>query len=170
MCRQSEKRLLNSNISSTCPRNMVNWITNGWDLLASLGHPNKFQPVSRLAWLRYCTDVAQRRSTKLCKTFGNLLGWYTIYAFYGLLPLNGILPATLFTNASKSCVFLYWQRYCAALEQRPSVKPCGVVQGMELRNFRRRRHLYSAGRPSCWAMAHTLVLSYFRVRSSYTKT
>ena len=99
MYRQSEKNLLSSNISSTCPRNMVNWITNGWDLLASLGHPNKFQPVSRLAWLRYCTDVAQRRSTKLCRTFGNLLGWYTIYAFLWLLSLtpDRILPAAKFT-------------------------------------------------------------------------
>jgi len=31
-----------------------------------------------------------------------------------------------------------------------------VVQGMELRNFRRRRHLYSAGRPSRWISAHIL--------------
>jgi len=47
---------------------------------------------------------------------------------------------------------LYWQRYMA-LEQRPSAKLCGVVQGMELRNFRSGRHLYSAGLPSCWASA-----------------
>jgi len=35
-----------------------------------------------------------------------------------------------------------------------------VVQGMELPNFRRGRHLYSAGRPSSWASAHILVLSW----------
>jgi len=46
--------------------------TNGWDRLASLGHPSKFQPVS--SWLPYCTDVAQQRSTKRCATFGRLLG------------------------------------------------------------------------------------------------
>jgi len=41
------KKLLNSNTSSTCPDNMVNFglLT---DLLASLGHPYKFQRVSRL--------------------------------------------------------------------------------------------------------------------------
>jgi len=38
--------------------------------------------------------------------------------------------------ASKSCVLLYWQRYCTALEQWASAKLCGVVQGMELRSFR----------------------------------
>ena len=32
---------------------------------------------------------------------------------------------------------------------------------MELRNFRRGRHLYSAGRPSRWASAHILVLVSF---------
>jgi len=38
---------------------------------------------------------------------------------------------------SKSCVLLYWQRYCTALEQWASAKlRCCVVQGMELRNFR----------------------------------
>ena len=58
---------------------------------------------------------------------------------------------------SKSCVLLYWQRYYTALQQRASSKLCGVVQGMELRNFRRRRQLYSAGRPSRWASAHILV-------------
>jgi len=31
------------------------------------------------SWLRYCTDVAQRRSTKLCTMFGRLLCWYTMY-------------------------------------------------------------------------------------------
>ena len=31
---------------------------------------------------------------------------------------------------------------------------CGVVQGMELRNFCRGRHFCSAGRPSRWASAH----------------
>jgi len=40
----------------------------------------------------------------------------------------------------------------------PSVShDCSVVQGIELRNFRRGRHLYSAGRPSRWASAHILV-------------
>jgi len=48
-------------------------------------------------------------------------------------------------------------RYCTALEQRSSAKICGMLQGMELRNFRRRRHLYSAWRPSRLVLAHILV-------------
>jgi len=61
---------------------------------------------------------------------------------------------------SKSCVLLYWLRYCTALQQRASAKLCGVVQGLELRNFRRGCHLYSAVRPSRWASAHVLVITF----------
>ena len=31
--------------------------------------------------LRYCSDVAYRRPTKLCATYDRLLAWYTIYTF-----------------------------------------------------------------------------------------
>jgi len=58
---------------------------------------------------------------------------------------------------SQSCILLCCQCYCTALQQRGSAKPCGVVQGMELRNFGRGHHLYSAGWPSRYASAHILV-------------
>ena len=68
--------------------------------MASLGHPSKFQQVSRLAFVTVATsvvddhgfrstDVAHRRQTNLCTIFGRLLGWYTIYTFSGALaPLT----------------------------------------------------------------------------------
>ena len=34
-------------------------------------------------WLRYCTDAAQRRSTKLCTMFSRLMGWYAVYVHFG---------------------------------------------------------------------------------------
>jgi len=40
------------------------------------------------SWLRYRTDVTQRKSTKLCAMFGRLLGWYTVYTFWGSCPLT----------------------------------------------------------------------------------
>jgi len=44
-----KKNLLSSNVSSTCPPKFVYLRpTSGWDLLASLGHPCKFQWVSHL--------------------------------------------------------------------------------------------------------------------------
>jgi len=46
---------------------------------------------------RYCSDVDQRKSTKLCTILGRLLGWYTMYTFWGLLRPYGILPGAEFT-------------------------------------------------------------------------
>jgi len=91
------------------------------------------------SWLHCCSDVAHRRPTKLSTIFGRLLGWYTIYTF-----LEDFCPWRNFATckihfASKSCVLLYCQRYCTALQQRASANVCGVVQRMELGNFRRRR-------------------------------
>jgi len=65
-----------------CCGQMVAHLSNCWALVAY--------------WLRYCTDVAERRSTKLCTTFGRLLGWYTI----GALAPNGILSGAKFTLRS----------------------------------------------------------------------
>jgi len=67
--------------------------------------------------LRYCIDVAQRRSTKLCTMFGRLLGWYT----------NEILPGAKFT-LRPSLAFSYIGSVTARHEQWASVKLCGVQQ------------------------------------------
>ena len=74
--------------------------------------------------LRYCTDVTQRTSTKLCMMFGRLLGWYTTYTFLGVLPRNRILPDAKFTLQPS---LAFWHCYCMALEQWVSAKLC-VVQ------------------------------------------
>jgi len=110
--------------------------------------------------LCYCGDVAHWRPAKLCTMFGHLIGWYTISRFSVVLApwCNFALCILHFT--SKSCILLYWQCYCTALQQRAWAKLCSVVQWMELRNFCRGRHLYSAGRPSRWALFHILVLYY----------
>ena len=48
-CIGNQKSLLDSNMSSTCPPRYGELRPiNGWDLLAVLGHPSKFQRVSRL--------------------------------------------------------------------------------------------------------------------------
>ena len=77
--------------------------------------------------------------------------------------LSGLLPRRNFARCkihftSKSCVLLYWQRHYTALQQWASAKLCGMVQGMELPNFRTGHHLYSAAWPSRWASAHILHL------------
>ena len=117
----------------------------------------------------YCSDVAHCRPTKLCTMFGRLLGWYTVYTFSGALaPLRNFATCKIHF-ASKSCVLLYWQRYFTALQQRPPAELWDVVQGMELRNCCRRRHLFSAGGPSRCALAHILVL-FFLAYSQRSET
>jgi len=68
------------------------------------GTPANFNGFRALAWIRYCSDVAQHRSTKLCTMFVRLLDWYTVYTFLGLLIANGCK----IHFASKSYVLLYW--------------------------------------------------------------
>ena len=142
----NRKKLLNSHISSTCPHNMANF----GPPVAEIGSRVFGTPAISTGFtscLCCCSDAAHRRPTKLCTMFGpspRLLHY--IYIFGGSYPLIHC--------SSKSCVLLYWQHYCTALPRRASAKLCSMVQGMELRNFHRRLHLYSAGRPSRWASAH----------------
>jgi len=63
------------------------------------------------SWLRYCTDVAQRRSTKLCTMFHRSLGWYTVYSLSGVLA-----PLTEFYQVQNSlCVQVLRSHVLAAL-------------------------------------------------------
>jgi len=79
-----------------------------------------------------------------------------IYNFSGSSPLMEFFQVqnSLYVQVLRSPIL------AALLHGAPaagSAKVCGMVQGMELWNFRRRRHLYSAGRPSRWASAHILL-------------
>jgi len=126
--------------------------TNGWDRFGSLGHPSKFQPVLRLGFITAPTSFNRGQQNFGCLVV-SCAG--TLYIHFWELQLAKFRKGAPLRNlasckihfASKSCVLLYWHHYCTALKQRASAKLCGVVQGMELRNFRRERHLYLAGRP-----------------------
>ena len=99
-----------------------------------MGHPSKFQRVTRLGFVTAPMSLkSQRRSTKLCKMFGRLLRWYNLYIqFWGLLPTTTEFCHVQHSHCGKSCVLLYWQRYCTTLEQYASAKLCGMLQGREL--------------------------------------
>ena len=127
--------------------------------MASLGYPCKFQLVSRLS-----SVTAAKSLTGGQPNFARCLVVFwaaTLYAYVHFrrpLPLTEFWPVqnSLYVQVLRSPI-LAALRYWTALQQRASAKLCGVVQGMELPNFRRGRHLYSTGRP--WVSAHILVLS-----------
>ena len=110
-------------MSSTCPHNMVNFSP----LAAEICWWVWGTPANFASWQRYCSDFAQRRPTKLCTLFGRVLRCYTIYTFLGALAPDKNFARCKIHFTSKSCVLLYCQRYCTALQQRASAKLYGVV-------------------------------------------
>ena len=78
---------------------------------------------------------------------------HNIYVFGGSWPPDGILPGAKFT-LHPSLAFSYIVSITAAGCQ---TLWRGTWNGI-IRNFRRGRHLYSAGWPSHWVLAHILVL------------
>jgi len=110
------------------------------------------------SWLRYCIHTSLNGSQpNFARCLADCWAGIIYILFGGSCPWQNFSRCKIHFR-SKSCVLLYWQRYCTALQQRASAKLCGVVQGMELRNFRRRCHLYWAARSWRWALAHILVL------------
>ena len=125
MYRQSEKNLLSSNISSRCPRNMVNFgllaaeiVSLVWGTLANF---NGFRVLASL--LQRC------HSTEANQTFHN------VWPIPGLVDyiyiFGGCCSLTEFCQVQNSLCVLsfalsYWQRYCTAVEQWAQAKLCGV--------------------------------------------
>jgi len=115
------------------------------------GTPANFNRFHVLASLLH-----RRHSMEVNKTLQDI--WpspglvHYIYIFWGSCPQMEFcqLQSSLWYKRSPTLVALLHGTRAAA-------KLCGVVQGMELWNFRRVGHLYSAGRPSRWASVHILV-------------
>ena len=144
MYRQSEK-MLNSNIFSRCHHNMANFGPLTAEICSGVWAPQQIS-MGFESWLRYCSDVAQRRPTKLCTLFGRLLGTFA----------GGSCPLAEFCQLQNSlCVQVLRSHILAALLH-------GTSSGCQpyFAALNRGRHLYSAGRPSRWALAHILVSIY----------
>ena len=70
--------------------------SSGWGRFGSWGHPRQIS-TGFASWLRYCTDVAQWRSTKLWRSLAVCWGGALYIHFWGLLSRDGILPGAMFT-------------------------------------------------------------------------
>ena len=157
-CIDNRKKLLNDNIFFRRPHNMANFgpvmADIGWRVWSTPANFNGFRVLASL--------LQRRRSPETNQTLHGV--WpspgvlHYIYIFWGLLPSDGILPGAKLT-LRPSVAFSYIDSITARHWSTGRQPNCGVVQGMELRNFRRGCHLYSAGRPSRWASAHILALS-----------
>ena len=105
-CIDNRKMLLSINISSICLHNLVNTAHQRLRAVREFGAPQQIS-TGFASCQRYCTDVAQRKSTKLCTMFGCLLRWYIIYTFLGAItPLRNFARCKIHF-ASKSCVLPY---------------------------------------------------------------
>jgi len=123
--------------------------TSGWDRFTSLGHSSKFQMVSGLGFVTALTSLnGGQRNFARCLT----VSWAgTLHIdFRVLLSPNRILPRAKFTfhpSLAFCCIFSITARHSSSGRQ-PNFAA-----------FIRGRHLYSAGRPSCWVSALILVFT-----------
>ena len=115
-----------------------------------MGHPSKFQWVSRLGFVTAATSV-NRSQPNFARC--SAVSWAcTLYIhFRGLLPRDGIYPGAkliLCPSLALSYIVSVSARHRSS-EREPNFAALS-----------RGRHLYSAGWPSCWALAH--ISSYGR--------
>jgi len=108
LCRAISSQLrhvstIGKKLAAICPPHVpIIWwtsATNGWDLLASLGHPckPKFQRVSRLAFVTAATSLTGGQGQP---NFARCMAVWpgTLYIhFRDILPPDGILPRAKFT-------------------------------------------------------------------------
>jgi len=104
-------------VKQQCPHNMANFGPLAADIGSGVwGTPANF--IGFTSWLCYCSDVIHRRPTKLARCLA--VSWAgTLYIHFS----GALAPWQNFTTckihfASKSCIFLHWQHYCTALQQR----------------------------------------------------
>jgi len=131
------------------------WPTSGWDLLSSLGHPSKFQGVLRRGFVTAPTSLNGSQpnfARYLAISWTGALHICICIHFRGLLPHNRILPGAKFT-LHPSLAFSYIGSVCVCVLH--GIRVMGVSETVALN---RGRHLYLAGRPSRWALAHILVV------------
>jgi len=109
MCQQSEKNLLNSNISPTCPHNMVNFGPLAADIGSLVwGNPANFNGFRVLASLH------RRRSPEVTHTFHNV--WPSPGLVQYVYIFGGSCPLTEFCQVQTSlCVHVLRSPILAAL-------------------------------------------------------
>ena len=157
--------MLSSSISSTCPHNMVNFGPLAAEIVSLVwgtpGNSNGFRVFSTL--------LQRRRSTEINQTLHYV--WPSPGLVRYIYTFGISCPLTEFCHVQNSiCVHLCTiAQVSGAISSQLRVSRLGSVTARHSSSgrsqtaaFNRGRHLYSLGRPSRWALAHILVLSYGR--------
>jgi len=111
-----------------------------WRVCGTTANFNGFHVLAALLQ-RLCSPEANQTLHDVWPSPGLL---HYIYIFGGLAPLWNFAMCKVHIT-SKCCIFLYWQHYCTASSTGRQPNFAALNRG---------RHLYSAGRPSRWALAH----------------
>jgi len=144
-----KKHLLNSSFSSTCPHSMANFGRLAAEIVLGVwGTPANFNRFRVLALL-----VQRHRSRRLLDVWPCSVLVQYVYTFWGLLPRYGVLPGEKFTLCPS--LALSYIGSVTAWHSSSGGQPNFAV-------LSRGRHLYLAGRPSRWALAHILVWLFSR--------
>jgi len=119
--------------------------TSGWDHFVSLGHPSKFQRVSRLGFVTAVTLLnGSQPNFAWCLAISCAA---TLYIhFWWLLPRNRSLPGAKCT--------LRLQVLCSPVSS-VTARHSSSGHKPNFAALSTGRHLYSAGRPSRWAFPHS---------------
>jgi len=110
MYRQSEKNLLSSNISCTCPRNMLNFgllaAEIRWQVWGTLQISTGFA-----SWQRYCTALSSGRQPNIAalnrEPHLSSAGWPSRWALAHILVLLQVL-LPLLSYLSHHCYYYYY--------------------------------------------------------------
>ena len=127
--RQSKKKLLNRNISSTCPHNMV----DVRPLTAEIGLPVWGTPANFNGFRVLASLLQRRRSSEANQTLHDVspspgLIHYVAYTFSEALARNGILPGAKFTLRPSLAL-----SYMCSVTARPRVVGVSQTFGFQQR-------------------------------------
>ena len=145
------------------PHILIIWWTSANWRLKSIGEFGAPQQISTdfASWFdRYCRDVVQRKSTKLCTTFA--ISWAgTLYIhFENSWPLLEFchVQNSLFVQVLRSPIL------AALMRGTPAAGVSQTLRHGTRNGTSQRRHLYSAGRPSRWASAQIFsIFCFFKI-------
>jgi len=144
----NRKKMLNSNVSSTCPHNMINFgpltAEIRWRVWDTPAYFNGFRVLALL--------LQRRRSTEANQTLDDV--WLSPGLVHYIYIFGSSCPLTEFCHVQNSL--------CVQVLRSPII---GSVTARHFSSGRqpnfvalsRGRHLYATGRPTRWALAHILV-------------